>query len=305
MGRYVQFNINNIEKTEDFEDYNVRFIITDTNKKPEVNKDIFLNEFESLAYNNEKKELFGYCTSYVELNQDLYLWVCEKKQEEFKYIIEGKKLERNPIALNIFSNTIVTCNTTQIVFNVPWDSKTNRNINVKIGKISDENILKNIKNNSNDAWKQLLSYAKASQAIYNQKLASDSSDNGIKKSKIDLSGLLEDKAYYYLYTEFDDENGKYYPVEGLTFGIADVYNNLNDKPWYIFFYGDDKFQWNLNEGDVNAETTPSKKEDDSTIVNKAKLPNTGVQVTIIGIIAIITGFAIVFKFKYKKYNGIK
>lgn len=312
LNRYVKININNIENTEEFKDYNVKFIITDTNNKPEVNKDIFLNEFKSFIYNTEKKELSGDCTSYVELNQDLYLWVCERKyindQWEFKYLVEGKKLDRNPTELNIFSNTFIAYSDTQIVFNVPWDKNTNRNINIKIGKISDENILKSLKNNSNDAWKQLLSYAKQSKTIYNEKITSELKENVIRSNnnwKIDLKGLLEDKSYYYLYTEFDDENGKYYPIEGLTFAMANVYEDLEDKPWFLFFYGDDKFKWNLNEGNVETDNISTKKEDDSTVVNKTKLPNTGAQITIIGIIVIITGFAIVFKSKYRKYKGIK
>ena len=297
-GSIVEFKINNVENITKITDY--KFIITSTNERPEVDSE----KFEIMSCDKEKKILSGICTSYIELNQDLYLWVYQYKEREYKYIVEGKKIERKPEGINIFSNTFITDSTTQISFNVPWDINTIRNINVKIGKISDENILRDLKNNSNDAWKQLLNYAKESQAIYNQKFMSDV--GGIDdSSKIDLNGLLEDKAYYYLYTEFDDENGKYYPVEGLTFGIADVNSSSMVQPWALDFYGGNEFQWILNEGDVNAETTPSKKEDDSTVVNKAKLPNTGVQITIIGIIAIITGFAIVFKFKYKKYNGIK
>ena len=301
----VKFKINNIENAADSSDY--AFMITSTSDKPSVNAEKFKNEFKSLSCDKEKKILTGDCTSYVELNQDLYLWVCQTDilKDEYKYIVEGKKLERNPLGINIFQYTFISYSSTQISFKVPCGEKTTRKVNVKVGKISDENILKNIKNNTNDSWKQLLSYAKQSKTIYNEKLTCDSAGSLLIRTGIDLEGLLEDKAYYYLYTEFDDENGKYYPVEGLTFGIADVYNELRDKPWFLRFYGDDKFQWILNEGDVEAENTSTKKVDDSTIVNKTKLPNTGAQITIIGIVAIITGFAIVFKFKYKKYKGIK
>lgn len=308
LGRYVNVKISNIEKNNDSE---YRFIITNTNKMPELDKEKF-ESFECLNYYRDKKILVGDCTAYVELNQDLYLWVCESGvikdslKNECKYIIEGKKLERIPDSMNVFSNTFLSYNSTQIVFNIPWAKDTTRKINVKIGKITDENILKNIKNNTNDAWNQLLSYAKQSKAIYNEKLTSDPKENAISSyngnSKIDLSGLIEDKCYYFLYTQFDDENEKYYPVEGLTFALSEVYNNLPEKPWYMFFYGQDKFQWILNEG---TGEVPEGKKEDPTTATITKLPNTGVGIAMLSAISVITVIAIIFKFKCKKYRGIK
>ena len=119
---------------------------------------------------------------------------------------------------------------------------------------------------------------------------------------------LEDKAYYYMYVVFDDENGKYYPASGLTIAKADVFTSGEHKgDWYMFFLGDEKFKWD----DFGTTQTGTATVDRNTAgtTTKAKttkpksLPKTG-SVAIGLVIVAMIGIAVFFKVKNNKYRGI-
>src|SRR5699024_5469195 len=121
-----------------------------------------------------------------------------------------------PKYANVFTATFFSNDTTQIVFSVPWGYNT-RKINLRIGKITDNSILNKIKNNNITGFEELLEYGKTQTAIYDNQLTSTKPtnsyfDNGYNNNEdapiIDLK--LENEAYYYVYAELDDENGKYY-----------------------------------------------------------------------------------------------
>ena len=56
---------------------------------------------------------------------------------------------------------------TQILFNTPWDDDTVRKVHIKIGKINDDTILKDIYNKNSKAFENLQNYAiKDTKAFY-------------------------------------------------------------------------------------------------------------------------------------------
>ena len=88
----------------------------------------------------------------------------------------------------------------------------------------------------------LLSYAKKNSSVYSQTLTTTSpayykSDNVL----FDGYNLLENKAYYYIYVQFDDENGKYCPIEGVTLGQAWIGDS--NKYWDLLAYTADNFEY--------------------------------------------------------------
>ena len=136
------------------------------------------------------------------------------------------------------------------------------------------------------------------------------------KNTIDLSGKLEDDEYYYIYVIFDDENGKYAPIEHcLTLSEASVYDG--GEHWYLFPYGDDKFNWKEfstenTGGDYTPTGTdgviPTTKDGTTQTSDKSTsttiLPHTGISYSLIVAISIIGVVGIIAYFKNNKYKGI-
>lgn len=326
----VNLNIKNVNIVKESKIY---YCITSTNDKPkmEFNDDGYLNEQEmwDLLVTDNSGVLKGEIQKYVQLNQDLYLWVYEQKHLENAYrddygkgiyyigklLSSGQKLTRPkyPVYAELFFATYMSNDSTQIVTTIPYEWYTERKFTLKIGKITDNNILNGIKNNNGDSWNSLLEYAKNSNAIFNNKLTTNkvhasfaeynTNDKDEKKDVIQLNNL-EDKAYYYMYVVFDDENGKYYPASGLTIAKADVFTTGEYKgEWHLHFLGNDKFKWD-DFGTTQTGTATVDGNTTGTISNSpSRLPYTGA--TTIGLtIVIIAGFAVFFKVKNNKYKGI-
>ena len=319
---YVNLNVNNITNSKQHQRF--YYCITPNDKKP----DLKLNSIGGMDADSQNSNwrsmtetktglVVGYnLEDYVQLNQDLYLWIAESVNydegyydntnyiaQKTDFVVSGKKLERPkyPVYAEMFFATMITHSDTQLVFNIPIGKKTKRNFTLKIGKITDKSILNGIKNNKGDAWNSLLEYAKKSNAIFNKKLSTvkegdaayDTSDGA---EKINLK--LDNKAYYYMYVVFDDENGKYYPASGLTISKADVFTEGKAKgDWYMFFLGDDSFKWDDFGTTAVGGNTSAKTN------NPKKLPYTGTA-TIGLVIATMTGTAVFFKVKNNKYKGI-
>lgn len=302
--------ISNININNDHEYF---YCITNQNTKPITNfENISIDDItDTFSYMHIQASTSLFYTDsiaqYLELNQDLYLWVLESNKDfKYNYIIEGKKLDRPEYPKNsdAFHTTYLANNRVNILFNMPWDTyNTQRKINIKIGKIEDISILNKFKNSENDAFQKLLEYSKTANSIYNNKLTSTKTVNTYDRgyssdtALIDLN-LLQDKAYYFLYAQLDDENGKYYPFEAITIGQADI---INDLVWMINFkdisYG--------NLGDINPihqTTTPSTTD---TTLAKKSIPFAGSKILIIVAIIILILLSIIGQLKYKKYKDIK
>jgi len=262
------------------------YAITSNNTKPTITKtsygefDGFQDaEYERLVINVDEKYMYDInLDKYVELNQDLYLWVIEDvilnatyETEESnyvshstKFVVEGIKLTRpelprlNGILDGLYiwggENSSNTESRSKIYFRFPTAVK-NRNFKIKIGKVTNNTILQKIQNNDYSGITELLAYAKNNDAIYSDKLTT--TDEGYyraDKALFDGLSLLQNKAYYYVYVELDDEGGKYYPIEGITLGQAWI--SSSNEYWELWAYTSDNFEWN----DLSSGSTESEKE---------------------------------------------
>ena len=107
--------------------------------------------------------------------------------------------------------------------------------------------------------------------------------------------MLEDKQYYYIYIEFDDENGKYYPVEGVTLGQA--WFSTSSSNWDLWAYTKSEFKWD----DLSSTYTPTDEEIDNTTAT-GKLPQTGTSIVIYVAMTVVIIAAVILAIKYKRYN---
>ena len=120
-------------------------------------------------------------------------------------------------------------------------------------------------------------------------------DGYADKALFDGLSLLQDQAYYYIYVEFDDENGKYYPIEGVTLGQAWI--SRTNEYWDLWAYTSDEFEWN------NLSTTPSEEQPKDETISPEKIPHAGSEVLII--IAVIILAVTTCVISYKKYNWFR
>lgn len=266
-------------------------IITKDESKPELN----IKDAKPMS-KDSNNNLFVYITEYAELNQDLYLWIIEHDyiSEKENFVVSAKKIERPELRkyTSVFRNTYIAKDSFILDFNIPY-STNQRKFNVKVGKIADNNILKSIKNNESTVFDNLISYAKSSNSIYNTELMTNDGIfpgcSNVSQTKIDLS--VEDGEYYYLYVDFDDENGKYYPLDP---GITIAQATSSDYYWSLFFLGDNNFNWKDfgNEGENQPKTDPEEgKKEDPTVAPKT-MPRTGKNIILtISIIAVIASIA--------------
>lgn len=305
------------------------YIITENNAKPTISKDQYgaldtsvVTEAKYLNVNAKENYIYAYnLDEYVELNQDLYLWIIEEVkldamyindngdyiQYSTKFVAEGVKLTRPELPklnsiLNSFSlsgenNNENTEESTSINFRFPTAVE-NRKFTIKIGKITDNNILQKIKNNDYSGITSLLTYAKNNNTpIYTANLeTTQKACYRSDKALFDGISLLDSGAYYYIYVQFDDENGKYYPIECVSLGQA--YISSSNKFWDLWAYTDNNFEWN----NLSGTSTETEKKEDNTIAT-GKLPYAGSKMLII--VSSILIIAILSVIYYKKYNWFK
>lgn len=250
------------------------YVITSSNKKPNISIKPYGNVdtekskgIEHLSVNTKENYLFKYnLDKYIELNQDLYLWVIQdvylgdsyynnegnSVSHAAKFVVEGKKLTRPALPqLNLILKSFSigkwesksdSDTYTHMSFRFPSAVK-NRKFKIKIGKVTDNAILQKIQKGDYSGVTDLLAYAKKNDAVYTADLTT-TNENYYRNEKTLFDGrkLLQDNAYYYIYVQFDDENGKYYPIEGVTLGQAWLYSSNNS--WDLYAYTDENFKWN-------------------------------------------------------------
>lgn len=242
--------------------------------------------------------VLNYCIDeYLEKSGDIYLWVEESYIDEKKTLIEAYKIDRpsqNPLGERISGNFVVSGGDS-ISFYEPTKDQANRNIKVKIGAVTDTDVLKQIQNGSSSALSNLLTYAKSASSV-----ASVTYKGGSRSTPSVISGLnLTEGGYYFVYYEADDENGTYYPVEDVSLY---QYNYYDSNDGQLVDYLSDQFKWNLGESDSNPVVDTKK---DTTVAEKI-LPKTGASIFIVAtLVIILLIITISFYLKYAKYRGIK
>lgn len=241
----------------------------------------------------------------VELSGDLYVSLVESKAPNINIALYGKKIDRfdEPKYTEAFFATFMSFDNDQIILNFTHNKENNRKLQMKVGKITDTNILQQIKNEDSSAFENLMKYAKSNSGIYDKTVDAVKNDAfGIKYDTssncplIDLKGI-EDGAYYYLYVKTDDENGKYVSNEGVTLAKANANYGYN---WVMNFYGKDDFKWS----EFGGSNQGGEKSDDTTIAPSKSLPYAGWTRYIVFGIAALSAIAVVSYKKYEKYKKI-
>lgn len=307
------------------------YIITSSNTKPNISYSTYggvdieaTSEINYLNVNSDDNYLYSRnLDKYVELNKDLYLWVIQDvKLEDIYYndegsyishatklVVEGQKLTRPTLPqLNLILKSFNIGNWesnsqsdayTYINFRFPSETE-NRKFKIKIGLVTDKSLLQKIQKGDYSGITELLEYAKNNKAIYTAGLTTTSA-NYFKSEQALFDGikLLQDDAYYFIYVEFDDENGKYYPIEGVTLGQAYI-SETNRNNWDLYAYTSEDFNWN----DLSSTNTDTNTNNTDTTIAKDKLPNTGtMSILLVSIIILVTA-TVFFKIKKDKYKDI-
>lgn len=243
---------------------------------------------------------FGNLDNLVAENGDIYIWICELDYNTHtpEILVKAKKVNRiNQLQLGGGRINAVLDDISTRLSCYETNGENERKINVKIGIVSDDNVLKAIKNKENDSMQKLLNYSKTTKSTYDEKLPLRYSDSIID------SISLKDGQYYYVYLELDDENQKYFPVEDILFCQAHVSGSAKILVRYL---DDSDFSWNLSVKDTKKEQskTPGKedkKTDKTTATNK--LPNTGIKNIVIASFVLIISIILIIA-KLKKIKGV-
>lgn len=234
----------------------------------------------------------------IQLNSDLYIHVFNTDTENTK--VADIKIEKPTFNnLNYFtSSSHSSKNLSQFIFAIPYrlnNTDMTRTIHFKIGRVTDSEILRAIKNSESEGFAKLKTYAKNDGSPLYDKNQTATMFNGYATDGEIIPGTsLADGAYYYLYAELDDENGKYIPLESVTLAKADVYPT-QDYSWFLFFYGSDKF--NLDDLE-----DPDSTDDSTDPESPPVLPDTGEKALAIALIGLTAVVSVVL---FKKNKGLK
>ena len=292
-------------------------------KRGEVNSDS--DKVDKLIISKENYLYIHDFKKYAELNQDTYIWIIEDISltssynnangdfiyHKTKYLVEGQKIQKAELPkLNLILRSFFIGSGkqedwgTSIYFTFPTNTE-NRKFTLKIGKVTDYSILTKIKNNDYTGITDLLSYAKKQNSIYSQELTTTSlACYRSEKNLFDGKKLLENKSYYYIYATFDDENGKFAPVEGIT--LAKAYFSESSS-WNLYAYTSSDFSWdNISSAPSNiitSNTTINNTTVDNTIA-KGILPHAGKTSLVVTAIMTIVGVSVILYKKYSIYKDI-
>lgn len=179
-----------------------------------------------------------------------------------------------------FSSSFISKDSYQIVTNFVSTRQNSRKAKIKIGKITNKEILNKYRKNPISTTDELIEFAKKDSGIFNDVITEEKNRNKMvftdRTSLFDGTNKLEDKEYYYIYLSTEDENGEYKHQEAIT--IAEAINSKDiDQWWNLHLYGDENFKW-LEENIAKDNTTA-----------KGRLPQTGARylsyISVIGIFA--------------------
>lgn len=241
-----------------------------------------------------------YIDNWLEKSGDIYFQIVETYKHNSKVIYSKTKLERPNLKLGTRMSLYFFDESTDIISHYPKEINSKRNVKIEVGKITDNKILKSIKDGESDCLQKLLDYAKKTEPIYTNTI------NETEKKSILKDMNILDGEYYYVYAVATDENGKYYPIEDISLyrGAVGVDSVTGKGYKHLINYLDRSFVWNLTDMDNkdNSGDKPDytgKKEPTKT---PPIFPQAGANLTIVAVIAIVG--AIVFV-SYKKNKNIK
>ena len=232
-------------------------------------------------------------TEFLEENGDVYYTIAERstngKGEASYRVAKTGTLDRlplNPVGERV--KCYFFSDYTSTFFYEFSDNNKNRKIKLKIGPITDNNILIAIRDGKANALTNLLTYAKnSSQTIYTGTVPLGKSDS------ITTNMNLTNKGYYYVYMQMEDENGKYYPVEDVSLYQGLVSETVGKN---LFDYLDSNFKWEISNGNGNNVIDPT--------IAPGVYPRTGA--IVLGVMAVsLIGTSILLFIKNMKYRDVK
>lgn len=303
-GKYydVVLNVTGLGANKDY-----YFYVVNGTTKPTVTTETNgrINNATFAITGNQKGELKQTLRNEViEKSGDIHVWMYEAQRDTTNVgkvvnecIISGVKLQR-PTQNKLGSRMLCyffSDNTSSYVYE-PVQDKENRKINLKIGTVTDQSILRAIKNGEADCLTKLLNYAKSAKSpTYTGTITVGSNEKSITGNM-----NLVNWQYYYVYMELEGENGTYYPVEDVSLYQARISESIGKNLWD---YLDSNFKWNLSEEPSNPSDNKKPTTDKDNTTATGKLPQTGIN-TIVVILAIGVAIvaAVIGARKYKKYN---
>ena len=292
------------------------------------------------TYNAETKTIvFESAEDTLQLNGDVYFWIFQEDDKIFGVwekktgsLVYSAQLERpaDKKFSKLISPVVLGSTLTYIRVNTPMKNYLERKARLKIGEITDNSMLQAIKNNDTaNGLDKLLNYAKTSKAIYDDTI--EGSPAFVANLNKGLQERVKSDSYYYIYIEFDDEEGKYYPVEGVTVGVGLA---PTTQSWNIVLYGNPQFNWdslkepelpdeptdeptdnttdniidntidNITNDIIDNKTDDQEVKDDNT-TTKTPLPNTGEKIIILSFIIVLGVSLIILYCLNRKYSFIK
>lgn len=268
--------------------------------------DIKKDQFDILSNNGDVALADVSLQRAYELNKDVYCYIVEEKGIETGNPHKIKLPRLNQHSLGNRMKAYFFANRTNTDMYEAGASNNPRKVKVKIGNITDKDILLSIKNGEANCLQKLLDYSKSAKAIYTETISLGNSDS--ITSKLNLT----DGAYYYVYMEMDDEGGKYYPVEDVSLYQALVDKDIGKN---LFDYLSNEFKWNIENGTPSTPTpnTDTKnptsgtnnptKTPDKTLAS-GKIPKAGLGFGLITLIIITVGGLIFAYYKCNRLKGI-
>lgn len=225
---------------------------------------------------------------------DIYVSVVEydAKTKKEEMVLTSKKVTRP--SLNSLGQRLkiymFADETSFFVYDNKYDG-IERNVKLKVGKVTDNSILKSIKNGDADCLNKLNEYAKKDNGIYSKTFKISKNTNNLGAFTQDMK--LKNKEYYYVYTYLEDENNKYVGIEDISLCQA----LSTSKGYTLIDYLSDQFKWNISDNKSN-------NAKDNTTANKI-IPFTGTSITLIMSVIFLLAVTITCYIKNKKYKDIK
>ena len=235
---------------------------------------------------------------------DIYFQIIERyvpigeNKAVYKVIYKKTKLDRPTYKLGTTNRLYFFSKKTSTFLWTPEDSpKRDMKLNIEVGKITDVNILKALKNSESGCLEKLLEYAKNSTPIYKTTIPSGESETITDKLN------LTNREYYYVYTKLDNANGALYDIEDIGLYQAVVADSVGSN---LFSNLDSNFAWNLPEESAPQEAEETPKKVDYSGKKKDTADNLGPQAgeTLAVVFAIIAIGGVSYVV-YRKYSDLK
>ena len=166
-----------------------------------------------------------------------------------------------------------------ITVDVPRDVWVKRSFNVKIGEVNDYNLLLKLKDNYNNSTNLLYQFAENDRAAMVDTKLETPLDSEITYYEcyrsdmpipniLDIGNRITQGDYYYIFVDFDDENGKYIPVSSVSiFQAGSTYTDI----WALYKVGSTQFNWdNIDKyQNMPTNTIEDNTTNDLNIINEA------------------------------------